>query len=207
MALIRCHECKSEVSTEAKACPKCGATVRKPTSKIMRTASLVLVVIPLGLGFMGMLVGNQYSASKANDEAATATAAAKKERDRRAALTPDQRASEDKTRADANARRVEAAAKQADVDKKQAALVAAKHLKELAPFMCQELAKRSLRDPESAHFNDDAFLEQRKDGQIHTQVGVRAKNGFGGYTISTMDCVFKVAGGQLIPTKVKEITH
>lgn len=30
MAIIKCHECGNQVSTEAKACPSCGAKVRKP---------------------------------------------------------------------------------------------------------------------------------------------------------------------------------
>lgn len=30
MALMKCHECGYEVSSEAKACPKCGAKVKKP---------------------------------------------------------------------------------------------------------------------------------------------------------------------------------
>lgn len=30
MALTPCHECGSQVSTEATACPRCGAPVRRP---------------------------------------------------------------------------------------------------------------------------------------------------------------------------------
>ena len=33
MALIKCHECQNDVSTEAKVCPKCGAKVRVPKDK------------------------------------------------------------------------------------------------------------------------------------------------------------------------------
>lgn len=32
MALVTCHECTNPVSTEAAACPKCGAAVRKPVA-------------------------------------------------------------------------------------------------------------------------------------------------------------------------------
>ena len=32
LAIIACHDCGNEVSTEAKACPKCGAKVKAPTS-------------------------------------------------------------------------------------------------------------------------------------------------------------------------------
>lgn len=34
MALIACHECKSQVSTTARQCPSCGAKVKKPVGKI-----------------------------------------------------------------------------------------------------------------------------------------------------------------------------
>lgn len=47
MALIKCHECGSEVSAEAKACPKCGAKPSKPTSL---TAMLIMILI--GIGFV-----------------------------------------------------------------------------------------------------------------------------------------------------------
>ncbi len=32
MALLKCHECSNEVSSEAKTCPKCGARLKEPTS-------------------------------------------------------------------------------------------------------------------------------------------------------------------------------
>ncbi|MCH7338182.1 FmdB family zinc ribbon protein [Acinetobacter higginsii] len=34
MALINCKECGGQVSTQAKACPSCGAKVKKPTSVV-----------------------------------------------------------------------------------------------------------------------------------------------------------------------------
>lgn len=33
MALIKCHECKAEISSEAVTCPKCGAKPKKPVFK------------------------------------------------------------------------------------------------------------------------------------------------------------------------------
>lgn len=33
MALIKCHECGNQVSTDAKTCPQCGAKIRKRHSK------------------------------------------------------------------------------------------------------------------------------------------------------------------------------
>lgn len=34
MALIKCEECKAQISDTAKACPQCGAEVSKPTSRL-----------------------------------------------------------------------------------------------------------------------------------------------------------------------------
>jgi predicted nucleic acid-binding Zn-ribbon protein len=42
MALMKCPECGGDVSTTAKACPHCGSTVKKPTS---RAAKLVFVAV------------------------------------------------------------------------------------------------------------------------------------------------------------------
>lgn len=36
MALIKCHECNNEVSTQAEVCPQCGAPVKKPMSQIVK---------------------------------------------------------------------------------------------------------------------------------------------------------------------------
>lgn len=56
MALIRCAECGGEVSTTATACPKCGATVPKPSKpKLWLWIPLGLVAVFFGFG---ALVGN-----------------------------------------------------------------------------------------------------------------------------------------------------
>ena len=51
MALVKCHECGSDVSTEASSCPKCGAKVKKPTSG---AAKLLLGVVVLGVFVAGI---------------------------------------------------------------------------------------------------------------------------------------------------------
>ncbi len=59
MALIKCHECGTEVSSEAAACPKCGHPLKaKPSGGInmqdpVHAIGVVLVVIILlfGVGF------------------------------------------------------------------------------------------------------------------------------------------------------------
>jgi hypothetical protein len=49
MALIKCHECGQEVSTQAKACPTCGAQVKKPSG-----VRLVLFLLAV-LGVFGLV--------------------------------------------------------------------------------------------------------------------------------------------------------
>jgi len=45
MALVKCHECGTEVSTEAKACPKCGAKPKIKLSVIHWIGILVTLLI------------------------------------------------------------------------------------------------------------------------------------------------------------------
>lgn len=52
MSLIACHECKAEVSTEAKTCPKCGAKPRKPTGS---TAGIIAGVVAGAFGLIVIL--------------------------------------------------------------------------------------------------------------------------------------------------------
>jgi len=50
MAMTSCKECKKPISTEAKACPSCGATPPKPTSRVaLGFAGLVLFAIVYGV--------------------------------------------------------------------------------------------------------------------------------------------------------------
>jgi hypothetical protein len=56
MSLQQCHECKKDVSSEAKLCPNCGAPVKKPTSittKIVAGFFLLLLLF----GFIGLISG------------------------------------------------------------------------------------------------------------------------------------------------------
>lgn len=52
MALITCKECSTEVSSEAKTCPKCGARV-KPASK----AWMWILGVPLALFIVFAVIG------------------------------------------------------------------------------------------------------------------------------------------------------
>lgn len=82
MALINCHECGKPVSTEAKKCPSCGATVKipklpkKPMSKFM-----LWFLAAAGASTVAMVMVN----------ASDVTASKKAEDARMAAMTPEQR--------------------------------------------------------------------------------------------------------------------
>ena len=49
MALMTCHECKAQVSSEATTCPKCGARVRSKQNGV-----LAIVGAAIGAALMGM---------------------------------------------------------------------------------------------------------------------------------------------------------
>ena len=56
MALTKCHECGQDVSTQAKACPTCGAKVKKPSG----TRSILFLLAVLGvLSFLILATKNQ----------------------------------------------------------------------------------------------------------------------------------------------------
>lgn len=76
MALLTCKDCGGEISSEAKACPKCGAKPPKRTSLFVKV--LAVIAIPAVL----------YSVTRSNaDSEKRSQAAAAKE----AALTPAQK--------------------------------------------------------------------------------------------------------------------
>lgn len=79
MALVNCKECKSQISTQAAACPKCGAKVPKKTS--MLTWVFVLVVSVA----MFSCIGDSNERSREREAAEAKIEAAK---------TPQMRASE-----------------------------------------------------------------------------------------------------------------
>lgn len=77
MSIIKCKECAGEVSSTAKACPKCGAKVPKRTS--MLTKLLALILIP---GMLLAVFSTNQQTEKLRAEAAAIDAS----------LTPEQRA-------------------------------------------------------------------------------------------------------------------
>lgn len=61
MALIKCHECGKEVSTDAKNCPSCGAVVKTPKKK-SRLGKLVMYA------FIGAVAVGVLSKALNNDQ-------------------------------------------------------------------------------------------------------------------------------------------
>ncbi len=82
MALTKCKECGSDVSTKADACPKCGAKRPRRTSLLAWLGALILVP-SCGLGLVGMYRGSEQAAAQAASAAAV-----------EAAKSPAQRAAE-----------------------------------------------------------------------------------------------------------------
>lgn len=93
MALVKCNDCGTDVSSSAKACPKCGAPPRKPTSKLHLVFAALVGMVVLSC------VTSMQDAGRASDEKAAAAAKAL------ASLPPEQkaalaRAAADKERSD-----------------------------------------------------------------------------------------------------------
>lgn len=84
MPLVKCHECGKDVSTEAKTCPSCGAKVKKPTSRAVKLIGVAFVVAVIGTA----ITGNNALQTQQSAEST-----------RRAALSPEQRATEDAAKA------------------------------------------------------------------------------------------------------------
>lgn len=75
MALVKCHECGKDVSTQAAACPGCGVKPRpvpKPSSKRDRTMATVVALVGVGIAAAFVLAddGPEAQAKKQAEEVA-----------------------------------------------------------------------------------------------------------------------------------------
>lgn len=70
MALITCHECQNQVSTESKKCPHCGAKVvkPKPPKKPVSGKSILRGVLVGGVLVFILAISNQYEQSLKSSE-------------------------------------------------------------------------------------------------------------------------------------------
>lgn len=73
MALMKCHECGGDVSSEAKTCPKCGVVPRSKSNKLQTVFGVLFAVAMIGYLFGGGVekhvaadVLKQYEISKKN---------------------------------------------------------------------------------------------------------------------------------------------
>ena len=104
------------------------------------------------------------------------------ENDRRATMTPEQRADEDAAKA------------------KEKKL-------NYARTVCQIALEKILHDPDSAKLEHaySWYAEERKDGTILVQPTGRAKNAFGAYIIGTWNCVTKPVGSDVVVLSLKQL--
>lgn len=84
MALIKCKECGNDVSTEAKACPKCGAKVVVPrATKPASTGAIVIAVLGTIAVVAVVITGREHeqerAAAAANQTPAQKAANAKRD--------------------------------------------------------------------------------------------------------------------------------
>jgi len=159
MALIKCKDCKNEFSSSAKACPHCG---KRQTSFMTKMFAYTFAFIGI-VTIFGIVSGNKQTEKAAQVEV-----------ERRAALTPEQRAQED-------------------------AEIAKQEMLSSVRGACLIVLKKSLNDPDSAQIGSTKtwYYSEKKDGTILVQPTARAKNAFGAYINGAWDCVVKPEGDKV----------
>lgn len=70
---------------------------------------------------------------------------------------------------------------------------------------CMETIKKFLHDPDSAEFQSGGYAQAGADDIWTVQRVVRAKNAFGAYRLSTMECQLKYSEGQWYPLNVRTL--
>jgi hypothetical protein len=167
MAMMKCKECGKEHSTGAKACPNCG---KRRTSSLTKIFAWFFAVVGV-MTIWGMIQGQKASEESAQTDA-----------QRRAVLTPEQRAAEEAAQA------------------KDARFSAARGA-------CLIVLKRSLNDPDSSKLEATSswYVEDRADGSVLVQPSGRAKNAFGAYINGVWNCVAKPEGGNVRVVSLDQI--
>ena len=164
MALIKCYECGAEISTGAKACPHCGAKRKSQAGKLF----LVFIFIGMIIEGVGAAIHTDQEIENTKIEAA-----------RIAALTPEQRAEEQKKRI-AEQKEKEEAGKETS-----------------AVYVCRDFVKKMLKDPDSIEYvgmYSETPVSKEKDGSYKVAVTVRAKNSFGAKVPSVFVCRTRQTG-------------
>lgn len=176
MALVKCSECGRDVSTEAKACPSCGAKVKlpkRPTSPILKYSLI---------GVIGMTVVIMFMSGQAKKEADKADQA------RLAAMSPESRTAEVAQRQAAAASEAQ---RKAAAEKAAAEADARLHDIGMAEVTCSMLAEKRANDPSSVEWirGERKFAYTSKDMKRATSVqAMRAKNAMGGLVRTAVKC-------------------
>jgi rRNA maturation endonuclease Nob1 len=169
MALIKCHECGKDVSTEAEACPSCGAKPKAPETpppppQPPKKKSRTLLYI-LGGFFILFIISSIFSPTKEEREATEKAKAEAIE----AAKTPEQRAAEAKAKEEREQRAADEKKKK-EIENMRFARVRA----------VTSAIRENARNPKSVEWMS-VFSDETGD-LICLQF--RAQNGFGGMTVS-----------------------
>lgn len=72
-------------------------------------------------------------------------------------------------------------------------------------YACEDNVKSRLRDPDSYKRIQMLLPTNVSDGEKILRWDFRAKNGFGGYNVSTAECIVKKEGNGSILTNIKEL--
>jgi len=178
MALTTCKECGHEVSTQAAACPNCGAKMPKTSGCLVLVLGMVLVLV------FASISSSCEQRDRENAEAARRAA----EEALRKRMTPEQRDADDRRKA------AEAAAKAREDRIAQ------------AKYVCKEFVTKRLHDPDSADFGlyRDFAAEERKDGSVRVQMQVRAKNAFNAKRLGVFDCIVTQRGDRWFPVSITQ---
>ncbi len=180
MALSRCRECHNVVSTDAKACPNCGARVK---SGIRLSGCLLVILAPVFVCAVGGSIINLMD-ERGNE------VKQQQEAQRIAAMTPMQRAAFAKQKAAAVAK------KRAEEQMSSARLA------------CRGFVEATLHDPATAQFEDyeTYFAEEGPKGRYRVQVRVRAKNAFNATRQAIFDCDTKPLGKNWLPLRLEQVS-
>ncbi len=164
MAEKKCPSCKMMIDKGAKICPHCRKKFGMSGCGLFIIAVFVLFMI----GIISAINTGQHISQKTTE--------------RRAALTPAQKAKEDASNA-----------KEERLSKARSA--------------CDFYLTQSLNDPDSAKLNPrrDWPVSERKDGSILVQPAGRANNAFGAYIYGVWNCVVKIEHGNARVISLKQV--
>ena len=202
MAPGKCRECGAKVSAEAKTCPHCGVDkpIPEPAPKAKPEKSGCAVVIgifggvALLLTFTALFLQGQQNV---DDN--------KQEEQRRSTLTPEQRAAEDKSRAQ---RAAAAEAKKTADEKVRLEREALSKDVGLAEIACQIAAEGLAHDPSSIKwlYDERTFSFTAANQSRATSIQpMRAKNALGATVRTSIKCDLRKESGSWQVRKAVEL--